>query len=243
MSAGWLVSMSVGLGGGVASVIDGGRCSMWVGSVFLVWLAGSVSAGWFSVRCVTTGAAGSVPGALPPLQGVVWPRWWFGCSRCGRLVDLVWIGRRCRCGSIGAAAPFLLRVIGGRCSVRCARLRWWLFRSCSVSAGWLVSMSVGLGGGVASVIDGGRRSMWIGRGGVALVPALCRLAGSRYVFSKSARLALFRVLLAAPFLLCVSGLAVVVAALCRWWPLYWPLWVCCMVAPVLLSALAVFYNT
>ena len=103
---------------------------------------------------------------------------------------------------------------------------WWCgLGGCSVSAGWLVSMSVGLGGGVA------------------LVPALCRLAGSRYVFSKSARLALFRVWLAAPFLLCVSGLAVVVAALCRWWPLYWPLWVCCMVAPVLLSALAVFSNT
>ena len=52
-----------------------------------------------------------------------------------------------------------------------------------------------------------------------LLVAPCRLAGFRYVFSKSARLALFRVLLAAPFLLCVSGLAVVVAALCRWWPL------------------------
>ena len=161
--------------------VGGARCSMWVGRCgFAVWLRPSYCLRW------PYSTTHNAPGSLPPIGG--------RCSfRCAR-------PRWCGC--------CWLLCVGWLVGVDVGWPRWWLLRSCSVSAGWLPVHCVTTGAAalcsgcapsiagrcVASVIDGGRCSMWIGRGGgVALVPALCRLAGSRCVVSPPARLALFRV--------------------------------------------------
>ena len=69
-----------------------------------------------------------------------WPWWWLLCVGGGRSIGrcgfAVWL-RPSYClrwpYSTTHNAPGSLPPIGGRCSVRCARPRWWLLRSCSVS--------------------------------------------------------------------------------------------------------------